>query len=254
MNSQVICECPICFDVIGDTNNITTECGHKFHASCLMTNVSCNGFSCPCCRSVMATIDSDTESDSDSESEADTDSDTDSYSTESTNDNSYEYEFNRNNDYVLRGLRFFTNQIENLENNQQDESDEENEVQISRLPSVSFIGNKILESGITLHDLIGAMVSIHIDYQIDSAMFERYSPIWRNLNNIITTEVSKNHTDTIEPTGLVADTEPTGLVADTEPIQVSVQFNQYNIQSKKQIKYFTTIDQIRQDLLNYPIH
>lgn len=47
-------DCPICMEVIGETNNITTECGHCFHASCIMTNVSRNGFSCPCCRAQMA--------------------------------------------------------------------------------------------------------------------------------------------------------------------------------------------------------
>lgn len=47
-------ECPICYEIIGDKNSIITDCNHKFHASCIMTNVARNGFSCPCCRSVMA--------------------------------------------------------------------------------------------------------------------------------------------------------------------------------------------------------
>ena len=48
-------ECPICMDDIDITKNCTTtECGHRFHASCLMTNVSHNGFSCPYYRTVMA--------------------------------------------------------------------------------------------------------------------------------------------------------------------------------------------------------
>jgi hypothetical protein len=45
------CECPICFDEINETkNNTITDCGHKFHTSCLMKNISLNGFGCPYCR------------------------------------------------------------------------------------------------------------------------------------------------------------------------------------------------------------
>jgi len=59
-------------DVIGERNNITTECGHQFHASCIMTNVSRNGFNCPCCRTAMAE-----EEYPDGESEYDDDDDVD---------------------------------------------------------------------------------------------------------------------------------------------------------------------------------
>ena len=48
-------ECPICMDAIDpNKNRVTTECGHTFHCSCLMTNVSHNGFACPYCRTAMA--------------------------------------------------------------------------------------------------------------------------------------------------------------------------------------------------------
>jgi hypothetical protein len=50
-------------EVIGERNNITTECGHQFHASCIMTNVSRNGFNCPCCRTAMAEYENDDEDD-----------------------------------------------------------------------------------------------------------------------------------------------------------------------------------------------
>lgn len=47
--------CPICMDdLIPNTKNFTnTECGHCFHASCLMTNIRHNGFGCPYCREEM---------------------------------------------------------------------------------------------------------------------------------------------------------------------------------------------------------
>ena len=48
-------ECPICMDDIDLTKNyITTECGHTFHASCVMRNIVSNGFACPLCRTMMA--------------------------------------------------------------------------------------------------------------------------------------------------------------------------------------------------------
>ena len=57
-----ISECPICMDMIDVSKNcVTTECGHKFHTSCLMKNVSFNGFECPYCRSVMAEDDEEDE-------------------------------------------------------------------------------------------------------------------------------------------------------------------------------------------------
>ena len=50
-----VVECPICFDDINATKNcVTTECGHKFHASCLLRSVAHGNFDCPCCRFELA--------------------------------------------------------------------------------------------------------------------------------------------------------------------------------------------------------
>jgi hypothetical protein len=55
INKKMMDECPICMDTIDPyKNRVTTECGHTFHCSCLMTNVSHNGFACPYCRTAMA--------------------------------------------------------------------------------------------------------------------------------------------------------------------------------------------------------
>jgi hypothetical protein len=44
-------DCPICLDKINETKNkTTTDCSHIFHTSCLMKNISLNGFGCPYCR------------------------------------------------------------------------------------------------------------------------------------------------------------------------------------------------------------
>jgi hypothetical protein len=34
-------------------NCVITDCGHKFHTNCLLTNISQNGFNCPYCRDMM---------------------------------------------------------------------------------------------------------------------------------------------------------------------------------------------------------
>jgi len=259
MNSQVICECPICFDVIGDTNNITTECGHKFHASCLMTNVSCNGFSCPCCRTAMATVDSACESDSESESESESESDYDSESIgshtteESYIDDSIDYETNRSNNNILRGLRFFTNRVENISNDEEDERDELCEDEISRLPTVTRIGNSIFESGISIYDIVGAVMSIHTDYQINNHMFESYGKIWKKINTIIITEVKKTHLDEREIH--LSQQESTSEGFQQDVLFTTVPSVIHKCIPTKQTMNFTTIDQIREDLkMNYPTH
>jgi hypothetical protein len=61
-------ECPICYDPIDQTRNcITTECGHQFHAACLMKNACINGFSCPSCRAKMVEQEPEDVPESDSE-------------------------------------------------------------------------------------------------------------------------------------------------------------------------------------------
>lgn len=92
-------ECPICFEILTmEKNCVTTECGHSFHTNCLMTNVSHNGFGCPCCRSAMAACKEDDE---------------ESVWTDQDSEYSEEEEIDKyDNDYTLRGLRLFMNRIE----------------------------------------------------------------------------------------------------------------------------------------------
>ena len=56
MSQPTVCnDCPICMDTIeGFNNRVVTECGHVFHCSCLMQNITHNGFGCPYCRTKMA--------------------------------------------------------------------------------------------------------------------------------------------------------------------------------------------------------
>ena len=65
-------ECPICMDCItANINCVTTECGHNFHASCLLQNVAHNGYGCPCCRGKLADEQEDEDEEDDEEDEDD---------------------------------------------------------------------------------------------------------------------------------------------------------------------------------------
>jgi len=176
-------ECPICFDAIVEKNNITTECGHKFHASCLMTNISQNGFSCPCCRALMATTHSDDDDDDDSE-------------------NTSLFEENEiYNDYALRSLRFFTNLVENQENDEQDiiDHDEyntayENERQRlleneNNAPSLEFVIRELKTQGITYEQLVASSLTEFEEYEENETIVRISNNLWGKIRTIISNYV-----------------------------------------------------------------
>lgn len=109
-------DCPICMDPIdGNKNSVVTECGHKFHCSCLMKNSCHNGFDCPMCRATMVEDMEDEDEDEDEEEDYD-DDDSDIEGSE-TNEN----EDRENIDVVviedletlLNNMCFYTNAFPN---------------------------------------------------------------------------------------------------------------------------------------------
>jgi hypothetical protein len=150
-------ECPICFDaIITEINKITTECGHCFHANCLMKNAAYNGFGCPYCRAVMAEAPSDEDDESISSSEL----------TERGEDFS---------DVVLQGMRWLFQRVEDEEIDEDEEDLREPEEPPRQLPCVSFICSKLLEQGVTAEDLLKALLvsSEHPEYE-DNPYFMGY--------------------------------------------------------------------------------
>lgn len=157
-------DCPICMDaIVGAINCVTTECGHCFHTNCLMTSVAHNGFGCPYCRTAMA---QEPREDEDEDEEQDQWSD---------------IEDEEDNEYALRGFRFFFNNVQgeqhaeedeqDEENNQDDDSDEEEDEVIK--PSVDIVTRKLVEQGITMEQLVKAILGAsHEEYQ-QSEEFER---------------------------------------------------------------------------------
>ena len=169
MSAAVVNECPICMDPIESTtrNCVSTECGHCFHTNCLMTSVAHNGFGCPYCRTKMA------EEVADEDSEYDDDE---------------EEIYEQYDDYVLRGLRLFNNNINGEEHDEDDveeetfvnqeaaieaEAGDVEEEEESTPPPVSYVAQKLVEQGVTMEQLLKAVLCSCHDYERDYEDFER---------------------------------------------------------------------------------
>jgi len=168
-------QCPICFETIGEKNNITTECGHKFHASCLMENITHNGFGCPCCRTLMATHKDDDATITDDDSVSDDDSLFD--------------DFEDYDEYSLRGLRFFTNLLEDQQHSEEDIASENiyvsNMSAQSLAPSLEFVAQKMKEQGITYEELVANALTEYEEYEDNEAFQTTSGNLWGKIRNVI---------------------------------------------------------------------
>ena len=200
MNCEPI-ECPICFDSIGEKNNIITECGHKFHASCLMTNITRNGFGCPCCRAVMAEEPNDyTDVDDGTGTEVDDDG--------TEIDEIFD-------DDALRGLRLLTNLLEGNEHDQEDVVAEfqyvqrEEEQETLPIPTLDIVTARLRAQGVTYEQLVANALMDHDEYEDEMDELDRVTgDLWGNLRTIISNFRP-------EPVAVAAE-EP--VVAAEEPV------------------------------------
>jgi hypothetical protein len=110
---QETIDCPICMDPIdGNKNSVVTECGHKFHCSCLMKNSCHNGFDCPMCRSAMVEEmeQDDDEDEEDDEYYSEDDSDAEGSETdENTDRENIDVIVIEDLDCLLDNMCFYTN-------------------------------------------------------------------------------------------------------------------------------------------------
>lgn len=161
-------DCPICMDSIEFNKNcITTECGHCFHANCLMQSVAHNGFGCPYCRTKMA-----------EEPEEE-----DEYSDYA------EDEEEMFDDSALRGFRMFWNIVNGEEIDEQDDADEqqleewedvEEEEVDETIPTPQFVADKLRSQGYTYEQLVHLLLyRDHEEYDSDDINDERYDAINR---------------------------------------------------------------------------
>jgi len=168
--------CPICMDDLpmlataaAGTNRVTTECGHSFHTSCLMSSVAHRGFSCPCCRTEMA-----------EEPEESDDEDDEEYDDE--DDEEYEYppvyvsgiELRRR-EIGFQGMRlmFQREAGEELEEKDEDEIEDEMdarsepEEEEEPKPSVEYLVEALTRQGVTMQDMVKVMLMEHEEYEKD---------------------------------------------------------------------------------------
>jgi len=185
-------------------NCVVTECGHHFHAKCLMQNVAHNGFDCPYCRAAMA-----------EEVKDDDDSDGESFVSEDEEEVSEVF-----SDRALFGMRqlFRMNSSEEEEEEEDDEEDdeedeeeeEEEEAPNRELPFERFV-QKFQQANITYEQLVKVLViDNNMDYNLthhEDRMMRRF---YNMLDNFIE-ELDNNNVDVDEPA--VAPPAPsTGII------------------------------------------
>lgn len=170
--SEII-DCPICMEVIERNNNhVITDCNHCFHTSCLMKSVAHNGFGCPYCRSKMA---------EEVESEDDDDD-----SIEDDDDRGFD-------DSALRGFRFFMNNVDGEEHDVIDIEDEAAEVEatsnlslpVEDNPSAALITRKLTEQGVTMEQLVKALLLNHEEYEYDYELTRVEGEVYGKIRRII---------------------------------------------------------------------
>ena len=184
--------CPICMDdIVNNVNCVTTECGHCFHASCLMTNVAHNGFECPYCRTKMAEDQKDNEHSRGRTlgleeddvynivSDDDDDNEDDVYNIVSDDDDDDNEE-----DNMLRGYRLFLNGVEEtqpdpadiyaedifVEGQDQDLAEITTEEESVAVPSLELVAKNLKDQGITYEKLLRLILySDHAEYDFLNA-------------------------------------------------------------------------------------
>jgi hypothetical protein len=162
MSAQI--DCPICMDVIEVSRNcVTTECGHCFHASCLMQSVAHNGFGCPYCRTAMAEVPAEEDSD-------------DGYS--------YEDDVTVFDEDALTSFRMFHQRLndEEVEEEPEDwetddeDDEEEDEDELPAEPDAAYVAQKLVERGITFEDLVkNILIGDHSNFGALYRDYERRS-------------------------------------------------------------------------------
>lgn len=197
-------ECPICMEIIEPKQGfMTTDCGHTFHAKCIMQNVAHNGFGCPYCRCKMA-----------EEIDEPEESVYDEYSDDEEEDEEEEEVFS---DHALRGFRFFTNNINNVPHNEtdlQDEAEYENDgntlyhlEEHPEIPTPAFVATKLMDQGVSYQDLVNIILLQHEEYNDDDVFTENVENLDNDIfgkiriivSNYNPPPISNNERETIPP-------------------------------------------------------
>lgn len=173
-------DCPICMEALDASKNFAaTECGHKFHLSCLMKSVVHNGFGCPYCRTKMA---DEPEPEQDEESV---------WSDASEEEEPFD-------DHALNGLRWMMMRLEGeeiTEDDVEEEEEEEAEEEETPKPTVEFITQKLQEKRITMEDTVRALLIQHEEYADDREVENIDDRIFGEMRIIISNYVPEQVTN-----------------------------------------------------------
>jgi hypothetical protein len=185
VDERIIGDCPICFDDINATKNcVVTECGHKFHASCLLRSVAHSNFDCPCCRFELA----ERPEESDDGFSEDNDDDDDEIS-----------------DEIMQSMRWMFQRAEGEELEEDDVLPAEEEV-----PDVPL--SYIVENLETMDYSFEDMIKIILNDFLDNDQDERSVGILEAIDGLI----DRYEEDTATATATTATTTVTTATTDDE--------------------------------------
>jgi cobalamin biosynthesis protein CobT len=156
-------------------NCVTTECGHTFHANCLMRNVAFNGFGCPYCRFEMVedvSDESEYEEDDEDGEEDDDDNDDDNDDEENDEEDDDQEEDQEEGQDQEELVEDEDDHVEDDDNSEDFNRwfDRLNNREIKPMPSFKLIEKKLIEQGVSYECLIKGIIyySLHRDLDHDN--------------------------------------------------------------------------------------
>lgn len=159
-----------------------------------MTSVAHNGFACPYCRTAMA-----------QEVAQEDDEEWTQYEDDDSLGEDELYQ-----DQALRGLRFFMNNLNGVEHDEEDIAEEEDDHDVEEeeeeeeapKPSVEFITKALSDQGVTLEQLVKSVLADHVEYQDDEDIERLNDELFGKFRVIIS-----NYSPAPQPEVLVAEPE-----------------------------------------------
>jgi hypothetical protein len=213
-NQTVVCatvetqtvDCPICFDDIDANKNcVITECGHKFHASCLLRSIAHSNFDCPCCRFELTERpeESDDEYDDDDEEEDD-----DEISNE-----------------TMQSMRWLFQRAEGEELEEEEEEEDEDEDQVPEVP-LNYVVDNLQTMNYTFEDMIKIILNDFLDNEQD----ERSATILEAVDSLIdryegTAETTAPAVDTPVVVAPAPNTDDEEVTDDIKTFIPKINFN-----------------------------